>query len=46
MPRADAYASVETLQGKNIATSYPNILGRYLAEHGVQANLHTISGSV
>ena len=26
--------------------SYPNILGRYLAEQGVQANLHTISGSV
>lgn len=46
VPRADAYASVEALQGKNIATSYPNILGRYLAEHGVQANLHTISGSV
>jgi len=46
VPRADAYPSIEALQGKNIATSYPNILGRYLAEHGVQANLHTISGSV
>ena len=46
VPRADAYPSIEVLQGKNIATSYPNILGRYLAEHGVQANLHTISGSV
>jgi ATP phosphoribosyltransferase len=46
VPRADAYASVEDLQGKNIATSYPSILGRFLAENGVQANLHTISGSV
>ncbi|GAB2870223.1 ATP phosphoribosyltransferase [Hymenobacter ruber] len=46
VPRADAYPSIEALQGKNIATSYPNILGRYLAEQGVQANLHTISGSV
>jgi len=46
VPRADAYASVAALQGKNIATSYPNILGRFLAEQGVQANLHTISGSV
>ena len=46
VPRADAYPSIEVLQGKNIATSYPNILGRYLAEHGVQAHLHTISGSV
>jgi ATP phosphoribosyltransferase len=46
VPRADAYPSIEALQGKNIATSYPNILGRYLAENGVRANLHTISGSV
>jgi ATP phosphoribosyltransferase len=46
VPRAAGYDSVESLQGKNIATSYPTILGRYLAGHGVQANLHTISGSV
>ncbi|OGX91528.1 ATP phosphoribosyltransferase [Hymenobacter coccineus] len=46
VPRGDAYESVATLQGKNIATSYPNLLGRYLAAHGVQAQLHTISGSV
>ncbi|MBO2012531.1 ATP phosphoribosyltransferase [Hymenobacter negativus] len=46
VPRADAYPSIEALQGKNIATSYPNILGRYLAGQGVQATLHTISGSV
>jgi ATP phosphoribosyltransferase len=46
VPRADAYKSVEDLQGKNIATSYPNLLGRYLAERGVQSQLHTISGSV
>jgi len=46
VPRGDAYGSVADLQGKNIATSYPNLLGAYLAGHGVQANLHTISGSV
>ncbi|KUG07790.1 ATP phosphoribosyltransferase [Solirubrum puertoriconensis] len=46
VPRGEAYASVADLQGKNIATSYPQILGTYLAGHGVQANLHTISGSV
>lgn len=46
VPRGDAYASVRALEGKNIATSYPNILGRYLAEAGVRAHLHTISGSV
>ncbi len=46
VPRGDAYGSVADLQGKNIATSYPHILGDYLAGHGVQAHLHTISGSV
>jgi ATP phosphoribosyltransferase len=44
--RAARYDSVADLQDKSIATSYPAILGKYLAEHGVQANLHTISGSV
>ena len=46
VPRGDAYDSVADLQGKSIATSYPQLLGRYLAVHGVQAQLHTISGSV
>ena len=46
VPRAAGYDSVQDLQGKNIATSYPQILGDYLAERGVKANLHTISGSV
>ena len=46
VPRGDAYAGVADLQGKSIATSYPNILGAYLAAEGVQAQLHTISGSV
>ncbi|MCC3159073.1 ATP phosphoribosyltransferase [Hymenobacter sp. 15J16-1T3B] len=46
VPRGEAYTSVADLQGKNIATSYPQILGNYLAGEGVQAQLHTISGSV
>lgn len=46
VPRAVAYNSVADLQGKSIATSYPRLLGDYLAGQGVQANLHTISGSV
>ena len=46
IPRGEAYASVADLQGKNIATSYPRILGDYLAGEGVRAQLHTISGSV
>ncbi|RSK49855.1 ATP phosphoribosyltransferase [Hymenobacter rigui] len=46
VPRAATYDSIEDLQGVNIATSYPRILGDYLTERGVKANLHTISGSV
>lgn len=46
IPKADAYAGIDDLQGKNIATSYPNLLQAYLDEQGVQANIHTISGSV
>src|SRR5690606_32294918 len=33
-------------QGKNIATSYPKILGDYLKKEGIQAEIHEISGSV
>ncbi|MBC8151617.1 MAG: ATP phosphoribosyltransferase, partial [Bacteroidetes bacterium] len=46
IPRGDAYTSLADLNGKNIATSYPNLLGKYLAEQGVKADIHEISGSV
>ncbi|MBB6610169.1 ATP phosphoribosyltransferase [Pontibacter sp. Tf4] len=46
VPKGDNYSSIQDLNGKNIATSYPNLLQSYLAERGVQANIHTISGSV
>lgn len=46
IPRGDAYTSLADLNGKNIATSYPNLLGKYLAERGVKADIHEISGSV
>lgn len=46
VPRGQAYTSVLDLQGKSIATSYPRLLGDYLAEHGVQAQLRTLGGSV
>jgi ATP phosphoribosyltransferase len=34
------------LNGKRIATSYPRILGNFLRENNVQADIHEISGSV
>jgi ATP phosphoribosyltransferase len=46
IPRGDNYVSIHDLEGKNIATSYPNILGNYLKTKGVTADIHEISGSV
>lgn len=46
VPRDHAYHSVQDLQGKGIATSYPHILGQFLAQNGVSAHIHEISGSV
>ncbi len=34
------------LEGLRVATSYPRILGRWLDEHGVAAQIVTLSGSV
>ncbi len=46
VPRGDEYSNIEDLEGKDIATTYPNILKRYLEKAGVQASIHEISGSV
>ncbi len=40
------YDSVQDLQGKRIATSYPNTVKAYLDKHGIEADLHIINGSV
>ncbi|GAB3750391.1 ATP phosphoribosyltransferase [Spirosoma pomorum] len=44
--RGTEWEGLHQLNGKNIATSYPNLLGSYLTQKGVQANIHEISGSV
>ncbi|HET7178903.1 MAG TPA: ATP phosphoribosyltransferase [Chryseosolibacter sp.] len=46
VPRSQEYNGVKSLQGKNIATSYPNIVKNFLATHKVDAGIHEISGSV
>lgn len=46
IPRGDSYDGITDLEGKNIATSYPNILADYMADKGVSAEIHEISGSV
>ncbi len=46
IPRDREYYSVRDFQGKNIATSYPRLLEKYLRDNQVQASIHEISGSV
>ncbi|MGA9270329.1 MAG: ATP phosphoribosyltransferase [Lutimonas sp.] len=46
VPKSFDYQSIEDLRDKRIATSYPNTLNKFLAEHNVKADLHQISGSV
>ncbi len=45
-PTISDITSVESLEGKTIATSYPNILRRFLQAKGIKANIQKISGSV
>lgn len=44
--RGEEYTDVQFLSGKRIATSYPVIVADFLAEKGVTAEIHEISGSV
>ncbi|HTE07311.1 MAG TPA: ATP phosphoribosyltransferase, partial [Flavitalea sp.] len=44
--RTEQYKDLSYLEGKRIATSYPQIVGKFLKENGVNAELHEISGSV
>jgi ATP phosphoribosyltransferase len=46
VPREIDYPGRDFLNGKRIATSYPGILKKYLAEHQLNAEIHPISGSV
>lgn len=46
VPRETVYDSPKWLDGKKIATSYPNTLRDYLERNGLSADIHEISGSV
>ena len=46
IPKNSNYNALEDLQGKRIATSYPNTINQFLSEKGIEAELHVISGSV
>ncbi len=46
IPKAIEYPGLSWFEGKKIATSYPNILRRFLQEHNITADIHVITGSV
>ncbi len=46
IPKAIDYPGLTWFEGKKIATSYPNILGNFMKEHGVNTDIHVITGSV
>ncbi|MDD2565141.1 MAG: ATP phosphoribosyltransferase [Salinivirgaceae bacterium] len=46
IPKEVDDTSINYLQGKKIATSYPVTLQAYLDKNNIQAEIHTISGSV
>ncbi|MGJ8549498.1 ATP phosphoribosyltransferase [Winogradskyella wichelsiae] len=46
VPKSSKAKSLKDLDGKRIATSYPNTVNQFLEKAGVKANLHMINGSV
>ncbi|WP_395768703.1 ATP phosphoribosyltransferase [Aquirufa sp.] len=46
IPRNEEYSGINYFQGKNIATSYPNLTNAFLTKQGIQVTTHEISGSV
>ncbi|HYX07390.1 MAG TPA: ATP phosphoribosyltransferase [Bacteroidales bacterium] len=46
VPRQVNYTGLQWFNGKKIATSYPNILQKFLDENQLGAEIHEISGSV
>ena len=46
IPKDINYRGVNWFNGKKIATSYPNILKKYLDDNHIEAEIHVITGSV
>jgi ATP phosphoribosyltransferase len=46
VPDGFEYGGPDCLEGKRVATTYPHILSRFLAEHGVAAEVVVLSGAV
>ena len=46
LPKEVEFNNIKQLDGKRIATSYPNTVKRFFEENGIAADLHIINGSV
>jgi len=46
VPKNVRFKGVQDLEGKRIATSYPNTINNFLAANKIKAELHIINGSV
>ena len=46
VPEGFAYAGLGSVAGKRIATTYPHVLGRFLRENSIEAEVVTLSGAV
>jgi ATP phosphoribosyltransferase len=46
VPQEFPYAGLSSVAGRRIATTYPNVLARFLRENGIDADIVTLSGAV
>lgn len=46
IPKTENYEGLQWFEGKKIATSYPNILQKFMQENGINTDIHVITGSV
>ena len=46
IPKGETYSGIGDLNGKKLATSYPNTVNAFLLKSGIKAEIHQISGSV
>lgn len=46
IPKAEKYTGLQWFEGKKIATSYPNILRKFMQKNHVATDIHVITGSV
>ncbi len=46
IPKAETFNSLNDLNGKRIATSYPYTVNQFLNRNNIEANIHVINGSV